>query len=152
MPTPADAFRAQKADPVATTGTSEISTANPQDLGTRVQAVVSDKTPSEAEKFARRAVKGIEAAGAGVGNVQDLLGETIKSASTTTGSSGGGGGGGDGGAAEKTHQEPGSKRDQQEEKELPQGEKTVLLSMLGLTGLWVAFGGRFQRKSGDKKK
>ncbi|CCG82631.1 protein of unknown function [Taphrina deformans PYCC 5710] len=140
VPTAADNFRAQEPSPEATGESSPISTLNPEDLGTRVQAV-SSKAASEAQKFADKAVEALDSTGkGGLENVRELLQDTLKQASNATS-----------GSAEDGQKDQKSRKDETDGGEIPQSEKTALLSMFGLTGLWVVFGGKFQKKAGPKK-
>lgn len=139
IPTAADHFQTPEPAPEARDAHSTISTSDPQDLGTRVQAV-SRKNANEAERFAQEAVSALESTGQGISRVQDLLKETIEKASSERVNSGEHGEHGEHGKQGDAYKhEPSGK-------EIPKGEKTALLSMLGLTGLWVAFGGKFQKK------
>lgn len=136
VPLAADKFRDQQPVPEATSHKSEVSASNPADLGTRVQVVGAEATKG-AQEFAQKAVDALDSAkGVSVKGVKDLLQSTLTQAKSEDGNKSG----------EKTkdeHKENG--------KEIPASEKNALLAALGLTGLWVVFGGRFQKKSGGKK-
>lgn len=93
-----------------------------EDAGSKVQTVVG-----AAEKFANDAVKAIDSTkGINVEGLQKLMTDTASKGSSES-------------------------KQQSGNQEIPQGEKTVLLSMLGLTGLWLAFGGKLQKKSEVKQ-
>lgn len=134
VPTAADKYREQAPAPEATSHKSEISASDPNDLGTRVQ-VVGAQAAEGAQYFANKAVESLDSANAQ--GVKDLLQKTLSKATP---------GGGDKEGPEKGHEQK-----QQKDGEIPSGEKNALLAALGLTGLWVVFGGRFQKKSGSKK-
>lgn len=133
VPTAADKFRQQAPTPEATSHKSQISTSDPDDVGTRVQAIGAQVT-NQAQDFANKAVESLNSANPN--KVKVLLQETLTKATPGEGGAGG----------SKTRQE--SKQGSSENQtDIPAGEKNALLAALGLTGLWVLFGGRFQKKS-----
>lgn len=133
IPQPADKFQAQKPAPKAEDHGTMISAADPEHVGTRVQAIGKDVT-EEAQKFAEEAVEAIQTGGpSSTEKLQDLLESTLSNASAR-------------GEKEGGNQDGQRYKYEYKEKEIPQGEKTALLSFLGLSGLWVAFGDRLQKK------
>lgn len=140
VPSAADSFRASQEPPRAQDAHSTISTSDPADLGTRVQAV-SRKSAGAAEKFAQEAVSALESTGESVSRVQDLLKQTLDGSAQGNNESSSSSSRGQGSKRQESYTHESSGED------IPQGEKNVLLSMLGLTGLWVAFGGKLQKKN-----